>query len=151
MISGILAMPADALATLVSVMKSSPATYIADSGIWSYPGDETLKLALSDVVSGQRGIVDRAAGILAEREVAAPQTAYPLSYTAWHDLDLVFLLPRVIDGMKRQVARLEQIVSSATTDQAAVDLGREAIAATRSHVDVLEQQAARLRHVPASA
>ena len=144
-------MPADALAHLVAVMESSPAMYLADSGIWSYPGDESLKLALADVVSGQRGIIDRAAGILAEREVAVPQTGYPLAYTAWHDLDLAFLLPRVIERMKGQVASLEAILASGTSDAAALELAREAIASTRSHIDVLDQQAARLRRAPASA
>lgn len=144
-------MPADALAHLVAVMESSPAMYLADSGIWSYPGDESLKLALADVVSGQRGIIDRAAGILAEREVAVPQTGYPLAYTAWHDLDLAFLLPRVIERMKGQIASLEAILVSGTSDAAALELAREAIASTRSHIDVLDQQAARLRRAPASA
>lgn len=144
-------MPADALAHLVAVMESSPAMYLADSGIWSYPGDESLKLALADVVSSQRGIVDRAAEILADREVPVPQTGYPLSYTAWHDLDLAFLLPRVIEGMRGQVGRLEAILSSGTNDAAALDLAREAVATTRSHIDVLDQQAARLRRAPTSA
>lgn len=144
-------MPADALATLVSILATSPAMYLADSGIWSYPGDESLKLALADVVAAQRGIADRAEAILAEREVAAPHTGYPLAYTAWHDLDLGFLIRRIIDGMKGQVARLESLMASGTTDAAALEMAREAVAATRSHIDVLEQQADRLRRAAAPA
>lgn len=144
-------MPADALAHLVAVMESSPAMYLADSGIWSYPGEESLKLALADVVSGQREIIDRAAGILADREIAVPQTGYPLAFTAWHDLDLAFLLPRVVEEMKRQVTSLEAILSSGTSDAAALDLAHEAVTTTRSHIDVLERQAARHRRSPTSA
>jgi len=63
---------------------------------------------LADVVADQRGILDRAAAVLADREVPAPQAGYPLAYSAWHDLDLAFLLPRIIRGMKRQVERDER-------------------------------------------
>lgn len=144
-------MPADALASLVAVLETSPAMYVADSGIWSYPGDESLKLAIADVVADQRGILDRATSLLADREAAALQTGYPLAYSAWHDLDLSFLLHRIIDGMKRQIGQLEAILASATTDQSVSDLAREAIASTRGHVDVLEQHAGRLRRSSAPA
>ena len=143
-------MPVDALSHLVAILEASPAMYLADSGIWSYPGDEGLKLALADVVGDQRSIAERAAALLAEREVPPPQTGYPLAYTAWHDLDLAFLLPRVIEGLRRQVTALEG-VSATSGDAAAIELAREAAAATRGHIDVLEQQGARLRRASTPA
>lgn len=143
-------MPVDALSHLVTILEASPAMYLADSGIWSYPGDEGLKLALADVVGDQRSIAERASALLAEREVPPPQTGYPLAYTAWHDLDLAFLLPRVIEGLRRQVAALEGVPAT-SGDAAAIELAREAAAATRGHIDVLEQQAARLRRTSTPA
>jgi len=144
-------MPADTLATLLAVLETSPAMYLADSGIWSYPGDEELKLAIADVVSDQRSIVDRAAAILAEREVATPQTGYPLSYTAWHDLDLRFLLPRIIAGMRRQLERIDGLLAAGGDDAAALELAGEAKSSTLAHIAVLEQQAARLGRPTAPA
>lgn len=144
-------MPTEALVDLVAILASSPAMYIADSGIWSYPGDESLKLALADIVADQRNIADRAASVLAAREVTTPQSGYPLSYTAWHDLDLAFLLPRIIEGMRRQLAAIDALVAAGSGDAAAVELAREAAATTRGHVDVLEQQASRLRRASAPA
>jgi signal recognition particle subunit SRP54 len=35
--------------------------YLADSGIWSYPGRESIKLALADLVGDHRSLVERAA------------------------------------------------------------------------------------------
>jgi hypothetical protein len=143
-------MPVDALSHLVAILETSPAMYLADSGIWSYPGDENLKLALADVVGAQRSIAERAAALLAEREIAPPQAGYPLAYTAWHDLDVSFLLPRVIAGLHRQVAAIEGVLGAAD-DAAAIELAREAAAATRGHIDVLEQQRARLCQAPSPA
>lgn len=144
-------MPTDALSHLVAILETSPVMYVADSGIWSYPGDEDLKLALADIVGDQRNVAERAATVLAEREVAPPQTGYPLSYTAWHDLDLVYLLPRLIEGMRRQVAAIDTLVATRPDDAAAMELATEAKATTLGHIDVLEQQASRLRHASAPA
>lgn len=144
-------MPADALSQLVAILETSPAMYIADSGIWSYPGDENLKLALADIVGDQRNVAERASALLAEREVAPPKTGYPLSYTAWHDLDLAFLLPRLVEGMRRQVSALDGLVAADSGDPAAIGLAREAKATTLGHIDVLEQQASRLRHTSSPA
>lgn len=144
-------MPTDALSHLVAILETSPVMYVADSGIWSYPGDEDLKLALADIVGDQRNVAERAAAVLAEREVAPPQTGYPLSYTAWHDLELVYLLPRLIEGMRRQVAAIDTLVAARPDDAAAMELATEAKATTLGHIDVLEQQASRLRHASAPA
>lgn len=144
-------MPTAALAQLVAILETSPVMYVADSGIWSYPGDEDLKLALADIVGDQRNVAERAAAVLAEREVAPPQTGYPLSYTAWHDLDLVYLLPRLIEGMRRQVAAIDALVATRPDDAAAMELAAEAKATTLGHIDVLEQQASRLRHASSPA
>lgn len=144
-------MPTAALSQLVAILETSPVMYVADSGIWSYPGDEDLKLALADIVGDQRNVAERAAAVLAEREVAPPQTGYPLSYTAWHDLDLVYLLPRLIEGMRRQVAAIDVLVAARPDDAAAMELAAEAKASTLGHIDVLEQQASRLRHASSPA
>jgi hypothetical protein len=144
-------MPADALSQLVAILETSPVMYIADSGIWSYQGDEDLKLALADIVGDQRNVAERATAFLAEREVASPQRGYPLSYTAWHDLDLAYLLPRLIEGMRRQVAAIDRLTAADPGDAAAVELAHEAKATTLGHVDVLEQQTSRLRHMSAPA
>ena len=144
-------MPADPLSQLVAILETSPAMYVADSGIWSYPGDEDLKLALADIVGDQRNVAERAAALLAEREVAPPQTGYPLSYTAWHDLDLVYLVTRLIEGMRRQVAAIDTLTASRPDDAAVVELAGEAKATTLGHIDVLEQQASRLRHASSPA
>jgi hypothetical protein len=139
-------MPASApLRRLVATLDSSLAMYIADSGIWSYPGPEEIKLALADLVGDHRSLLDRAGTVLAEREVAAPRTAYPLSFTALHDLDLKNLLPRVIQGLEAQAAACESVAAVAGDDTTAVELAREAVQTNRRHGDQLRQLLAKSR------
>jgi hypothetical protein len=139
-------MPASApLRRLVATLDSSLAMYIADSGIWSYPGPEEIKLALADLVGDHRSLLDRAGTVLAEREVAAPRTAYPLSFTALHDLDLKNLLPRVIQGLDAQAAACESVAAVAGDDTTAVELAREVVQTNRRHGDQLRQLLAKSR------
>jgi peptidoglycan/xylan/chitin deacetylase (PgdA/CDA1 family) len=133
------------LRRLVAALESTLPMYVSDSGIWSYPGPEATKLALADLVSDHKSLLDRARTVLAEREVAAPRTAYPLSFTALHDVDLTNLLPRVIDGLKSQIATLETVAAAAGDDATATELAREAVDTNRRHADRLEQLVAKRR------
>jgi len=135
----------DPLVRLLGVLEPSLLMYLSDSGIWSYPGDEAIKLALADVVGDQRNLIERAGVVLEERDVSTPRVAYPLAFTAGHDLDLRYLLPRVIEGLRRQLPALEQIAATATADATAAGLAREALAATGRHIGILEELQVRLR------
>ena len=60
-----IAMPSsDTLLRLFQLLNSSLAMYIADSGIWSYPGNEAIKLAIADLVGDQKNSIERMAVIL---------------------------------------------------------------------------------------
>ena len=138
-------MPASpALVRLVQILQPSLAMYLADSGIWSYPGPEEIRLALAALVADQRSIMDRAGLILEEREVAVPKNAYPISFSAWHDVDLRHVLPRIAAGLERQQPDLERIAAT-VDDAAAAGLAAEALKANRQHVDALKAVAAKLR------
>jgi len=133
------------LRRFVAALESSLAMYVSDSGIWSYPGPEEMKFALADLVGDHKSLLDRAGTVLAEREVATPRTAYPLAFTAWHDLDLAYLVPRIIDGLKAQVAVLDAVAATSGDDATAAELAREAVATNRRHADRLEQLVAKSR------
>ena len=48
------------LCRLVRLFRQSPLMYLSDSNVWTYRGDESLKLTLVDVVSDHQNFVDRA-------------------------------------------------------------------------------------------
>jgi len=136
----------DPLCRIVAAIQPSMLMYLADSGIWSYPGPEAVKLALADAVDDFRNVLSRAATVLGEREgVVPPKLAFPLSFTALHDVDLANLLPRVIDGLRQQRAALDAVIDPAGVDAAAADLLADAKQSTRQHLDAFEQLAAKLK------
>ncbi|MFN5755361.1 MAG: hypothetical protein ACK54F_02520 [Planctomycetia bacterium] len=130
------------LVRLLSTLDSSLAMYVADAGIWSYPGDEEIKLAIADFVGDQRSIMERAGTILEESGEATPRHAYPIQFTATHDLDLKSLVPRIIGGARRQVGELDAVIA-AGGDPVAIDLVREARSTTHRHADILAQLGSR--------
>jgi hypothetical protein len=121
----------DPICRLIATIQPSILMYLADSGIWSYPGEEPIKLALADAVDDLKSVVDRA--------------AYPLSFTGLHDVELRSLLPRVIDGLRRQLAEIDAITGAAGTDASAADLVADAKQSLRQHVDALEQVTAKVK------
>ena len=131
----------DPLCRLLDVLQPSLAMYLADSGIWSYPGKESIKLALADLVGDHRSVVERAAVATEDRGIAVPSPAYPISFTGCHDVDMRSLLPRVVAGLRGQVAAIDAIIASTADDGVAAELAREAKATTLSHIDALEQVA----------
>jgi hypothetical protein len=139
-------MAADPLSRLLAAVQPSMLMYLGDSGIWSYPGAEAIKLAFADAIDDLRNVGERATTLLEEREVTVPpRVAYPLSFTGLHDVELSNLLPRVIGGLKNQLAELDALVGPAGTDAAAADLVTDARQSTRQHLDALEQLAAKLK------
>ena len=134
----------DQLSRLVAVLESSAAMYLADSGLATYPGPEDVRRGLADLAADHKRVLTRAAEILDEREVAAPRTRYPLSYSAWHDVDLGWMLPRLIDGLRKQLGELD-CIAAVPDDAAARDLAGDAAAATRRHLERLGGLATRLR------
>ena len=131
----------DPLCRLLDVLQPSLAMYLADSGIWSYPGKESIKLALADLVGDHRSLVERAAVATEDRGIAVPSPAYPISFTGCHDVDMRSLLPRVVAGLRGQAAAIDVIIASTAADGVAAELAREAKATTLSHINVLEQVA----------
>lgn len=133
---------ADPFCRLLDVLQPSLAMYLADSGIWTYPGKESIKLALADLIGDHRSLVERAAVAIQDRGLVVPAHAYPIGFTGCHDVDMKSLLPRVIAGLKGQVTAIDSIAASSSGDAVAAELAREAKATTLGHIDVLEQVAA---------
>ena len=134
----------DQLARLVATLESSAVMYLADSGLTTYPGPDDVRRVLGEVAADHKSVLARAAEVLSEREVAVPRSRYPLSFSGWHDADLGALLPRLVEGLRKQQGELDCIAAT-LDDAAARDLAAEAGAATRRHVERLGDLATRLR------
>ncbi len=129
------------LVQLMRAVGPSLALYIQDSSIWSRPGAEEIKLAIADLCSDLKSLFDRAGMVLDEQHIRTPQVKYPLRYTALHDIELEYLLPQLRQETQSQIAL---VGSWGDTAGDAGDVLKEARTSLQSHLDVLEQLAAKL-------
>jgi hypothetical protein len=137
-------MSAAPLVRLVRSLESSLPMFLAECGIWSYPGPEEVRTGLASLVAEQREILGQATELLAEREVAAPRPGFPIAWTGLHDVDLRHLLPRIIEGLARQADECAAVAAAAAgTDAAAATFAAEAEAVTRRHHDEFARLLAR--------
>lgn len=135
------------LAALVSMLGSSLHAYLAAARVWTFPGDEAIKLALVDLADDERSISDRACERLEASGLEVPRPAFPIRFTGTHDVDLGSLLSRILDGLRRQVSALDRLVDDGG-DEADVDLVRQARAAALQHADAIQDIARGRRGVP---
>ena len=142
------------LSRLVRLFRQSPLMYLSESNIWTYRGDESLKLILVDVVSDHQNFVDRAETILVAEQFELPQSFFPLAFTGWHDIDLAFLLPTLIADLEKREKSLQILRDQAdgivgqrgSAAGKTAELVREAISAVEGHLDMIRQQEKRLNN-----
>ncbi len=145
------------LCRLVRLFRQSPLLYLSDSNIWTYRGDEQLKLALVDVVSDHQNFINRAETILVAEQLVLPRTFYPLAFTGWHDVDLGFLLPTLIADLEKRKNALISLRDQAdeivgrrgSGGDKAAELVREVIVSVEGHLELLRQEEGRLKKKPA--
>jgi peptidoglycan/xylan/chitin deacetylase (PgdA/CDA1 family) len=125
------------LVSLVETLGSSLPAYLSAARVWTFPGEESLKLALVDLAEDERSVADRAGRLLEERGHVVPRPTFPIAFTGLHDSDLGALLPRILDGLRGQVATFERLVESGG-DADSIELLREARGVALRHADVLE-------------
>ena len=142
------------LCRLVRLFRQSPLMYLSDSNIWTYRGDESLKLTLVDVVSDHKNFIDRAETILVAEQFELPQSFFPLAFTGWHDVDLGFLLPTLIADLEKRENSLQNLRDQADgivgqrgsgADKTA-ELVREAMSSVEGHLETLRQQETKLKN-----
>jgi len=134
----------DPLARLVATLESSPAMYLADSGLASYPGAAEIRDAIEALVVEQKDVLSRAANLMVDREQPLPQGAFPIAFTAWHDVDLRHLAARVIESLKRQASDFATL-AGAGGDAAASDLAGRGHEIAGRYAEKLEGLLVRLR------
>lgn len=138
----------DLLSRFMQLLGPSLALFIDDSGIWSRPGPEELKLALADLCTDLRSLYDRAGILLDARGNPGPQVEYPIRFTAYHDINLSYLVPQLLEETRDQVRHVGELGDAPGE---VGDLLREAAMTLQSHIDVIAQRHASTASKPTTA
>ncbi|MGD9721128.1 MAG: hypothetical protein AB7O59_03620 [Pirellulales bacterium] len=133
----------NALNRLLTILERSLSMYLSYASPWLQTGDEKAVTALSHIVDEQKRLAARVAELVLER---GPMDLgeYPHEFYDLHDLSLDFLLNKLVEYQKRDVAALEKSVEELQSDRAAASVAEEALGAARGHLETLEELAAEL-------
>jgi len=129
-----------ALNRLLTILYRSLPLYLDYACPWTHRGDEKAVATLRNIVAGQKQLSTR----VAQAVMALGPTEigeFPIEFLDMHDLSLDFLVKKLIEYQKKDIAALEQCAAELAPDRKAAALADEALGAARGHLESLEELA----------
>ncbi|HEY2893162.1 MAG TPA: hypothetical protein VGJ16_03085 [Pirellulales bacterium] len=129
-----------ALNQLLTVLYRSLPMYLDYACPWTHRGDEKALATLRNIVADQKQLSTR----VAQAVMAIGPTEigeFPIEFLDMHDLSLDFLIKKLIEYQKQDIAALEKCAGQLVTDRKAAALAEEALGAARGHLESLEELA----------
>jgi hypothetical protein len=129
-----------ALNRLLTIIYRSLPMYLTYACPWTHRGDEKAVATLSHIVDDQKQLSNRIAEHIL-RLGPIDMGEYPLDFPDTHDLGLDYLIIKLVQCQKNDVAALEHCVVDLKGDRTAAALAEEALGAARGHLESLEELA----------
>ncbi len=121
-----------------TVHRSLP-MYLAEAADpWKHAGDERAAETLENIVADQRAFTARIADVILEYG-SLESGGYPMEYTDTHFLALDFLIGELIKYQRRDVARIQRIVTALADNHDAQEIAEETLGAEKAHLEMLEE------------
>lgn len=129
----------DLLNRLLAIHNTSFPTYLVCTGPWTHRGDERSTETLSHVVADQQTTADRVVQMITDLGGSVASSSYPMLFTDLHDLALEFLLQRLVDYQRQDIAQIETCVADLADAPLARALAEEGLGAAKGHLESLEE------------
>jgi hypothetical protein len=126
------------LGRLLHILCRSLPMYLEDAKPWTRRDDQPAQRALANLVADAQTFSLRVAQAILELRGQPNAGRFPTSFTAVNDLSLSFLMPRVVQSQRRDVATIEQCVAELASVPLVRPLAEEILGNARGHLDILE-------------
>jgi hypothetical protein len=127
-----------ALNRLLTILYRSLPMYLTDACPWTQRADDKAVAALRHIVEAQKQLSNRVAEYILAHYGPIQLGEFPLDFPDTHDLSLDYLIGKLVQCQRQDVAALEQCVADLAADRAAATLAEEALGAARGHLETLE-------------
>ena len=124
---------------LIVIHSRSLAMYLAYATPSWHRGEEQARRVLEHIVADQEAIVERLGETILEENGTVAYGTFPTEFTAYHDLSFDFLLQKLIQYQRRDIAEIEKCVEGLTHSPRASALAQEALGAAKAHLESLEE------------
>lgn len=128
-----------ALNRLVAIHNRSLAMYLASARPFTREGDEEAMAVLRHMATDQRKTVERLGALILELGGRVAKGEFPMEFTSLHDLDLDYLLRRVVASHKVDIEAIKECVDELRLAPLARALAEESLGAAKGQLDSLEE------------
>lgn len=133
----------DALNQLLTVLERSLPMYLSYASPWTRTGDKRAVGVLKRIVDEQQQLAKGVADAVLE---LGPTDIgdYPVEFYDLHDLAFDYLLRKLLEYQKRDVAKVERIVDALQSHRPAAVLAEETLGMLRAQLESLEELSSEL-------
>jgi len=122
---------------LQTLCRSLP-RYLEDARPWTRRGDQKTIAALTHIVADQRELAQRVAEAIVEHGGRPDPGRFPMEFTAINDLQLDFVLKKLIEYQQRDVETIQRCAADLDEAPMIRALAEEALGNAKGHRDLLE-------------
>jgi len=129
----------EALNRLLVIHHRSLSMYVSDARPWvgnNGRATESLEV-LAAIAKDHRQLVDEIGEMLIDRNWPIQYGEYPLQFTAYHDVSLDFLLERLTEHQRRDIAGIEHCADRLKQDPLAHAVAQRALGSAKAHLENL--------------
>ncbi|HZT82487.1 MAG TPA: ferritin-like domain-containing protein [Gemmataceae bacterium] len=136
---------------LLNLERFSLANYLQYARPVVRPGDEALREAVGQIARDQAECARRIAGAITRRKAGVqPSRGFPAKYTAYNDLDIRYLLGRLLEDEERIVREVWECLGELRGDPEAEGLAAEVLDSEQAHLKELVALRGTARPIPAA-
>jgi hypothetical protein len=126
---------------LLTIVYRSLPMYLTYARPWIHRGEEKALATLKHIAADQTQMANRIGQYILEHHGPIEIGEYPIDFLDMHDLALDYLISRLVERQRHDVAAIEQCVALLKSDREASALAEEALGAARGQLEVLEESA----------
>ena len=116
--------------------------YLDEVKPWVAADARAACLELDRLTSDQRRFARRVAEAIVRHRGQPDPGSFPSQYASFNDVDVAYLLQRIVDGLRADVEVLEHCAAELAISPVACDLAEEVLGNLCGHLELLE------KHVP---
>ncbi len=123
---------------LLAIHQGSLANYLKDAAPWDKQGQ--VGDVLREMVASHERTADRLGSLILQLGGRTEKGHFPMRFTALNDLACSYLVKKLIDHQKRDIASIAELTGQ-IDDAYARELAEECLGAAKAHLDSLQEAA----------
>ena len=129
---------------LLTILYRSLPMYLTYATPWVHRGEAKATEALKHIAADQQQMAQRIGQYILEHHGPIEMGEYPVDFLDMHDLALDYLLSRLVECQKRDLADIEVCAGQLKHERQAAALAEEALGAARGYLESLEELSAQV-------